>query len=103
MATAVHAGVEDILGGSAHLLDGEWVAGIGDVVGGYVPVDQAAGASVVDGAGGIHPFWQMTAQNPNATYVSINRGEAVCPKEIQSRSICIDADIDEILPQLRKG
>lgn len=45
----------------------------------------------------------MTAQNPNATYVSINRGEAVCPKEIQSRSICIDADIGEILPQLRKG
>ena len=27
-----------------------------------------------------YPFWQMTAQNPNAVYACINNGEAVCPK-----------------------
>lgn len=25
------------------------------------------------------PFWQMTAKNPNATYVCINQGQAVLP------------------------
>ena len=40
-----------------------------------------------------YPFWQMTAKNPNATYVCINQGQAVCPREIQQQSICINADI----------
>ena len=40
-----------------------------------------------------YPFWQMTAKNPNATYACINQGQAVCPREIQQQSICINADI----------
>lgn len=47
-----------------------------------------------------YPFWQMTMQNPNATYVCINKGEAVCPNEIKDKSICIDADINEVLEAL---
>ncbi len=44
-----------------------------------------------------YPFWQMTLNNPNATYACINRGQAVCPQEIERRSICIDADIGSVL------
>ena len=44
-----------------------------------------------------YPFWQMTAQNPRAVYVCINYGEAVCPREIEKQSICIDGDIGDIL------
>lgn len=40
-----------------------------------------------------YPFWQMTAENPKATYACINYGEACCPKEIEERAICIDGDI----------
>ena len=47
-----------------------------------------------------YPFWQMTAQNPKATYACINYGEAYAPAEIENRSICIDGDIDEILTEL---
>lgn len=39
------------------------------------------------------PFWQMTANSPNATYVCINQGQAVCPQEIGRQPICIDMDI----------
>lgn len=44
-----------------------------------------------------YPFWQMTARNPNATYACINFGEAVVPREIADKSICVNADIGEIL------
>lgn len=48
-----------------------------------------------------YPFWQMTAKNPRATYACINKGEAVCPKEIERQSICIDGDIGDILEKMR--
>ena len=48
-----------------------------------------------------YPFWQMTAQNPKATYACINYGETVCPKEIEEQSICIDGDIGKVLEDLR--
>lgn len=48
-----------------------------------------------------YPFWQMTAQNKNATYVCINKGEAMCPPQIESRAICLNADIGEVLSALR--
>lgn len=41
-------------------------------------------------------------QNPNAAYACINRGDAVCPNEIERQSICIDGDIGEILSELQK-
>lgn len=46
-----------------------------------------------------YPFWQMAAENPNASYICINYGEAACPKEIAGRSVCIDGDIGEVLRQ----
>ena len=42
-------------------------------------------------------FWRMTAENPKAVYACVNLGEASAPKEIASRSICIDGDIGEAL------
>lgn len=39
-----------------------------------------------------YPFWQMTAQNPNAVYSNINQGEAFFPQEINHQAICINAD-----------
>ena len=44
-----------------------------------------------------YPFWQMTAQNPDATYACINYGEAFTIDEIAGRSICIDGDIGEAI------
>lgn len=49
-----------------------------------------------------YPFWQMTARNPKAVYACVNLGEAVCPQDIESRAICIDGDIGEILEKIRK-
>ncbi|MCD8020291.1 MAG: Sir2 silent information regulator family NAD-dependent deacetylase, partial [Clostridiales bacterium] len=50
-----------------------------------------------------YPFWQMTAKNPKATYASINRGEALCPREIERQSICMDADIGYVINQLKES
>lgn len=44
-----------------------------------------------------YPFWQMTAKNPDAVYVCINKGQAVCPQEIERQSVCINADIGKTL------
>lgn len=44
-----------------------------------------------------YPFWQMTAVNPNATYVCINLGEAIAPNEIRHQSICINGDIVDFI------
>ena len=44
-----------------------------------------------------YPFWQMAAKNPNATYVCINQGQAMCPQEMDRQAICIDADIGTTL------
>ena len=45
-----------------------------------------------------YPFW--TAKNPEATYACINQGQAVCPQEIEQRSICMNADIGQVLQSL---
>ena len=47
-----------------------------------------------------YPFWQMTAKNPNATYICINQGQAVCPQEIERQSVCINADIGQVLQSM---
>lgn len=47
-----------------------------------------------------YPFWQMTLQNPKATYACINYGEAVCPGEIERQSICLDGDVGEVLERI---
>lgn len=47
-----------------------------------------------------YPFWQMTAGNSNASYACLNLDMAVCPAEIESQAICINADIGTILSKL---
>lgn len=47
-----------------------------------------------------YPFWQMTAENKNAAYACINKGESSVPKEIEKRSIEIDADIYDVMRDL---
>ena len=48
-----------------------------------------------------YPFWQMTRDNRQAFYACVNYDEAVCPKEIEQRSICIHGDAGEILRMLK--
>ncbi len=50
-----------------------------------------------------YPFWNMTSENPEATYVCINHGEAYCPEQIEDRAICIDGDIDSVISDLAAG
>lgn len=47
-----------------------------------------------------YPFWQMTCDNPNASYICLNLTEAYIPPEIKKQSICIQSDIGYILKQL---
>ena len=49
-----------------------------------------------------YPFWKMTYANPNAAYACINFGEALAPPEIRGRSICINADIGDVLAWLKE-
>ena len=46
------------------------------------------------------PFWQYTEENPNAYYACLNLGEAGCSKEISERSICLNADIGQVIRDL---
>lgn len=44
-----------------------------------------------------YPFWQMTAENSKAVYACINYRQAICPKEIEGQSVCIESDIGNVL------
>ncbi len=46
------------------------------------------------------PFWRMTSSNPHATYACVNLGDAYAPKEIEDRSVILDADISGVLREL---
>ena len=48
------------------------------------------------------PFMQMTLKNPDATYATVNLGEAFTVEQIKNRSIVIDGDIGEVLEELLK-
>ena len=48
-----------------------------------------------------YPFMRLVAQNKLAVYACINYGEAVCPAQIEERSVCINADIAEALGKIR--
>ena len=48
------------------------------------------------------PFMQMTYKNPEATYATINLGEAFTVEQIKERSIVIDADIAVVLEEMLK-
>lgn len=45
-------------------------------------------------------FWNMTDSWDDATYVCINLNEAAAPTEIEGKSICVGADIGEVLNQI---
>ena len=47
------------------------------------------------------PFIRLTMQNPNATYATVNLGEAFTVEQIAERSIVIDGDIGEVVEELR--
>jgi NAD-dependent SIR2 family protein deacetylase len=47
-----------------------------------------------------YPFWAMTAENSQAVYACLNYDEAVCPKQIEGQSICIDGDSGAVLEGL---
>ncbi len=47
-----------------------------------------------------YPFWNYTNANPQATYVCANLTQAGCPDQIAHQSICINADIGELLTGL---
>lgn len=47
-----------------------------------------------------YPFWRMTLENHNVRYACVNLGEAYAPKEIADRSVCIDADIADVLEEI---
>ena len=44
-----------------------------------------------------YPFWQMTVENPDATYICINAKDAVVPVELEYQSVCIEDDIGEVM------
>lgn len=43
---------------------------------------------------------RLAARNPQATYACVNLGEAYAPPVIAARSLCLDADIGEVLGKL---
>lgn len=47
-----------------------------------------------------YPFWKMTAQNPDAAYACINKGQAYVPDTLVRRSLVIDGDIGYTLSQV---
>lgn len=47
-----------------------------------------------------YSFWQMTYQWRDAAYACINQNEACAPEQIDKKSICLNADIGEVLSQL---
>lgn len=47
-------------------------------------------------------FWRMTLNNKKSVYASINLGECYSASDIEEHSICIDADISEVLKKLIK-
>lgn len=46
------------------------------------------------------PFWQITADWPQARYACLNKGQAGAPEELTERAICIDADAGEVIRSL---
>lgn len=47
-----------------------------------------------------YPFWQMTYKYEQAKYICLNKNQATCPKEIEDRAICMNADIYEVVSSL---
>lgn len=50
-----------------------------------------------------YPFWQMALKDPFSTYACIDLENALCPRELESRAICIEEDIAAVLKKLQSG
>ncbi len=50
-----------------------------------------------------YPFWHMTAENPEATYICLNYNEAFAPEEIRKQAVCVNGDVGEILVRLGRS
>ena len=48
-----------------------------------------------------YPFWKLTAQYPDFTYVCVNSGETECPKQIEDRAVIVNADIADLIDALQ--
>ncbi len=48
-----------------------------------------------------YPFWRMTGSNPKWIYASINMEDAVCPEQIEGRSILVNHDIGSAIEDIR--
>ncbi len=46
------------------------------------------------------PFWEAVKKNKKSFYGCINYGQALCPEDIASRSICINDDIGHVFYEL---
>ena len=46
------------------------------------------------------PLMQLVYQEPNAFYITINRGELYIPAAIQNKSIGINGNLNDVLPQI---
>ncbi|WP_289001520.1 Sir2 silent information regulator family NAD-dependent deacetylase [uncultured Megasphaera sp.] len=47
-----------------------------------------------------YPFWQKTFSNGDALYACVNAGQTAVPKEIAGRSLCIQADLADVVRTL---
>ncbi len=48
-----------------------------------------------------YPFWKLTAQHPDFTYVCVNSGEAECPSQIEDRAIVVKADVADLIDAMQ--
>lgn len=48
-----------------------------------------------------YPFWQYTYNWKDAFYICINKGQADVPSEIKDKAICVDADISEVIADMK--
>lgn len=49
------------------------------------------------------PLMRLAAQEPNAVYITLNKGEIYIPDQIAAKSYGLDGDMTEMLGQLRKA
>lgn len=48
-----------------------------------------------------YPFWEMTRQNPRATYIPVNISEPLYPKALATQTVPLAGDIGAILTQIK--
>ena len=49
------------------------------------------------------PLMKLAAVEPQASYITFNKGEIYIPEEIKEKSIGVDGDLTAALKEIRKG